>query len=982
MKLPTLLAGLAPTDVLHALPDVQILDVTVDSRRVKHGTLFVAARGATPKSRDGHDFVAGAIAAGAVAVIAERPCDAPAGVPVIVVADPRAVGARAVERICGSPSGALSLCGVTGTNGKTTVTTLLAHIANAAGRKGGVIGTLGVGSPDAPKKTGFTTPEAEDLSRALVGLRTDGFDVIGMEVSSHALATRRADGVDFAAVAFTNLSHDHLDFHGTIAAYLDAKKRLVADLRRQGTVALIPAGSGDVERTLREAAPDAWSWAVDDDATLTATHVRSGAAGLAFTLTFAPPGGERRVAEVTAPHLLGRFNVENALVAAGLALAVGVAFDDVVKGLAVARPPRGRMERVPSRDGQPLVVVDYAHTPDALERALLTARGFTTGRLIVVFGCGGDRDAAKRPVMGRIAADIADVVVITDDNPRSEDGDVILDAIAEGIAGRKRLVAHDRELGPGTWLRQRNRRRAIGAALQCASEGDVVVIAGKGHETDQRSGDVVLPFDDVREAAGLLQRRPRPAFLPRDFVNGVLGPPVSAIAASTFLGVSTDSRAIEPGCLFVPLVGDRFDGHAFVEGALQAGAAAALVARNTPLAARTDLPLYVVDDTLAALQVLAERWLQALPATRIGLTGSNGKTTTKELLAAALRAGFGDDAVLATFGNLNNHIGVPLTALTVEAHHRVAVFEMGMNHLGEIASYCAVARPTIGLVVNMGTAHAGNVGGVEGVARAKAELFEALPAAGVAVVNGDDARCVREAQAKSRAPVLFFGTAPYADVRLDDVVDIETGGQQLVLRRGDESVIVTIPLDGRHNAQNAAGAVAAAVAAGVDFRTAVLGLADVHQAGGRLQRKRRADGLLILDDSYNANPDSMEAGLETLRHVAGGRRRIAVLGEMLELGPLSGSAHKHIGAAAAQSGLAALFVCGGHKDDYAAGAHGAGLKDVVVAADSAALAPLVAAAVAAGDVVLVKGSRGARMERVVEALLSASGTPSSPRGGH
>lgn len=977
MKLAHLLDGLVSPDVIQGLPDVDVVAVTVDSRRIRPGALFVAARGATAQSRDGHAYVGGAVEAGAVAVIAERGCDDAQGRPVIVVPDSRALGARLAEKLAGSPSSSLLLCGVTGTNGKTTVTTFLAQISEAAGRPGAVVGTLGVGRPGSLRPTGLTTPEAEDLSRSLAGLHAEGFDVVAMEVSSHALATRRADGMHFAAVAFTNLSHDHLDFHGTLEAYLDAKARLFSDLRRPGATAIVPAGTDAVANRLHDVAPGAWTWAVDDDATVMATQVVCSSAGLSFTLTFTPPGRAPRSALVSMPLVLGRFNVDNAVVAAGLALAIGIDFDQVVRGLALVQPPRGRMERVQSQDGQPVVVVDYAHTPDALERALLTARGFTSGRLIVVFGCGGDRDPTKRSVMGRIAGDVADMVVVTDDNPRSEDGDMILDAIVSGLAIRKRQASSVKELVPGTFLRQRNRRLAIAAALASAGEGDVVVIAGKGHETEQRSGSTVLPFDDRREATELLRRRPRPAFVPRSLVDDVLGATTTPVHASTYMGVCIDSRTLEPGCLFVALRGERFDGHGFVEDALRAGASAAVVSRTHPLAARHDLPLYVVDEPLTALQQLATRWLHTLPAVRIGLTGSNGKTTTKELLAAALRAGWGSEAVVATYGNLNNHIGVPLTALTVEAHHRAAVFEMGMNHLGEIADYCTVARPTIGLVVNMGTAHAGNVGGVEGVARAKAELFEALPDGGVCVVNADDARCVREAQQKSRAPLLFFGTAPFADVRLEDVVDQETGGQRLTLRYRGEPVVVSIPLDGRHNAHNAAAAVAAAIAAGVDFKTAALGLADVAPAGGRLQRKRRADGLLLLDDSYNANPDSMEAGLETLRHVAGTRRRIAVLGEMLELGSMSGSAHKHIGAAAAQSGIAALFVCGEHRDAYAAGAQAAGLVDVVVAADSRALGALVAAVVKSDDVVLIKGSRGARMERVVEALLSGASAPST-----
>ncbi len=999
MKLNELLSGVVDHSALAdvaGVGDVDVRVVTADSRRVKVGAVFVAAKGATPSSKDGHDFAANAAENGAVAIVAGRAI-ADVAVPVIVVDDPRRVGALLAEKLLGSPSRRLALCGVTGTNGKTTVSTLLAHIVTAAGRRGAVVGTLGVGAPNALVQTGFTTPEAEMTSQALGELADQGFDVVGMEVSSHALSTRRADGLHFQAVAFTNLSHDHLDFHGSAQAYLDAKRRLFQVLRAPGAVAIIPkrsvaegvAGSGsiDVAAALAADAPDAWTWAVndsaaDDDATISASAVVADAAGLRFRLRFNAPGQPSREGDVSAPHLLGRFNVENAIVAAALALAVGVDFDDVVAGLEKAAPPKGRMERVPAPPGKPLVVVDYAHTPDALERALLTARSLTTGRLITVFGCGGDRDAKKRPVMGRIAADVADIVVVTDDNPRSESSDDIIAAIAAGITG-KREVAAAAALEPGAWLKQPNRRRAIENAIAAASEDDVVVIAGKGHEVEQKMGETRLPFDDRREAMGMLAGKSRPTFLPRALVDATLGPVSVAPSKgdiSSFLGVSTDSRSLEPGALYVALRGERFDGHTFVKAAYDAGAAAAIVDEAADASAYAGVPVYVVKDTLQALQALASAWVATLPATRIGLTGSNGKTTTKELLAAALRAGLGNDVVVATDGNLNNHIGVPLTALTVEPHHQVVVFEMGMNHLGEIRSYCDVVHPTIGLVTNMGTAHAGNVGGVEGVARAKAELFESLPAEGRAIVNADDARCVREAQDKSKCPQLFFGTASFADVHLDDVSDLDEGGQWFSIRYQGASVTTTIPLDGRHNAENAVGAVATAVAAGVDFEAAALGLSAMHQAHGRLERRLRPDGALLLDDSYNANPDSMEAGLETLRAVAGPRRRVAILGEMLELGPHAASAHSHIGAAAAQSGVSLLLCCGTHKTAYADGARGAGLADVIVADDSVALAKVAAAHVRKDDVVLIKGSRGARMERVLEALLS-EGSPPSPTPG-
>jgi murE/murF fusion protein len=970
LSLRALLQGLTGLDaeIVATAGDIVVEHLTLDSRRVVPQTLFVAAAGVTAHSRDGHDFVAAAVAAGACAIVCERRQEG-VTVPQVVVPHARRAAAVMAERLAQHPSSRLSLVGVTGTNGKTTTTFLLAQIASAAGRSGAVFGTLGIGPPEAPVSSGFTTPEAEVLSARLSELQRGGFDVVSMEVSSHALATHRVDGLSFAAAGFTNLTQDHLDFHGTLAAYFGAKARLFGELLPAGAGAVLPADDDEYgfHAQLRQARPDALTWGVHPRARVKASNVVASPHGVCFRLSF-----DDRSADVEANALLGSFNVDNALVAAGLALSLGVPLDTVARGLSSAKPPPGRMQRVRGPAGGPLVVVDYAHTPDALERALLSARTFTAGRLFVVFGCGGDRDTTKRPLMGTVASDVADAVVVTDDNPRSEEGSSILAAIAGGIRSSLVQVQDAASFTKGTWLAQGNRRLAVRAAIGAAHEGDVVVIAGKGHERDQTTAGIKVPFDDATEARAALVGASRPAFLPRAFVERTLGGVWPAATAQVFCGVTTDSRAIEPGALFVPLRGERFDGHDWIQQALKAGAAAALVARDHPVAARVDLPLLVVDDPLAALQELARAWLCSLPTTRIGLTGSNGKTTTKELLAAALRACVGNDAVLATEGNLNNHIGVPLTSLRVEAHHRFAILEMGMNHLGEIASYCRYALPQVGLVTNMGTAHAGNVGGVEGVARAKSELLEALPVDGVAIINADDPRCVRDVQRKARCRRISFGSTALADVRVVGVVDLVDGGQRLTLSYRRDQAETTIPLQGRHNALNAAAAVATAVALDLPFATATMGLADVKAARGRLQRRQRADGLMILDDSYNANPDSMEAGLETLKSLPMRGLKMAALGPMLELGEHAPAAHRHIGAAAAQAGIARLFCCGELGRQFAEGARAAGLADVVWAEDSAALALVAQEQLRsdAGDVVLlVKGSRGARMERVVAALL-------------
>ncbi len=440
----------------------EVADVVHVASEARPGCLFVCVVGRTV---DGHALAPEAVARGAVALVVERELALP--VAQIVVPAARAAMAPVARALFADPSQALRVLGVTGTNGKTTTSFIVRGILEAAGLPCGVLGTVELRIGGVAEPVARTTPEAIELQRALRRMLDAGDRACAMEVSSHALAIGRVDGVRFAAAAFTNLSQDHLDFHGSLDEYFAAKALLFDGRCPRATNA-----DDDWGRTL----PAELRYAIDAEADVRALDVDLRPTGTRFTLR-APDG-----ARVVATPLVGRFNVENALAAASLALLVGVDLDAIATGLAAPPPVPGRMERVDA--GQPFaVIVDYAHTPDALETVLRTARGFTAGRVHVVFGCGGDRDPGKRPLMGAAAAALADRVVVTSDNPRSEEPEAIA---AEIVAG----------MPVGSYLLELDRRAAIALALADAAAGDVVVIAGKGHEQGQEAGGVVAPFDD------------------------------------------------------------------------------------------------------------------------------------------------------------------------------------------------------------------------------------------------------------------------------------------------------------------------------------------------------------------------------------------------------------------------------------------------------------------------------------------------------
>ena len=466
MDLERLAAALAPVEVV-GRGAAEVAELAYDAREAGPGSLFFCVRG---ERADGHDFAAQAVASGAVALVVEHRLDL--DVPQLVVPDARAAMPRAAVAFFGDPTRELEVAGVTGTSGKTTTTFLLYAILAAAKRRPGLVGTVEARIGGERRKLARTTPEAIDLQRLFSEMLDAGDRSAAIEASSHASVQRRLEGTRFRVLVFTNLSQDHLDFHTDMEDYFRAKRALFAD----GVPAVVNVGDPWGAR-LADELPSAVRFSLTD-----AEGLEIGPAGARFSVD----GLELET------RLRGRFNVENVLGAVAAARLLGIDDDAIKRGVESLRGVPGRFEAVD--EGQPFaVIVDYAHKPDALEQVLRSARELASGRLICVFGCGGDRDRGKRPLMGRVATELADRSIVTSDNPRSEDPLAI--------------IAEIRAAAPGVEV-EPDRAAAIALAIADAREGDVVVIAGKGHEQGQEIAGEVVPFDDRAVAVDALRRLP------------------------------------------------------------------------------------------------------------------------------------------------------------------------------------------------------------------------------------------------------------------------------------------------------------------------------------------------------------------------------------------------------------------------------------------------------------------------------------------
>ncbi len=949
-------------------PDVVISDIAIDSRRVCEGSAFIARKG---WYSDGHTFIDAALKRGASALVVSDP-DVFArdfAVPVALVESEDPFLGLASARFFGQPTHEVPVFGVTGTNGKTSTVWILEALLREIGERPAVLSTVNYRFENQTWPAPNTTPDGIVIQRFVRDVIKLGATCVVMEVSSHGVELQRIAGTKFSAAGFTNFSRDHLDFHESMESYFAAKRRFFSDHVGDGVAAAIvdgergsdmldatPVGARRIRVSVESAADISAS--VSEQAEISGTP---------FTLDVFGERAEGRL------HLAGRHNLQNYVLAAAMVHGhYGTNVDTLARAASRVPPIPGRFEApVEARDGEPYTVVDYAHTPDAVARVAEVLGSFDSTHSLMIVGCGGDRDATKRPMMAAAPLAHVSALVITSDNPRSEDAEVILDQMEAGVD-----AAHKAQV-----RRIADRSEAIEHALR--SDARLIAVTGKGHEDYQIKGTRRYYLDDRDEVrrgyAGLREGAPSANVpLVRGWSTSRLAAAIQAVnpvrdRRQPLGNVRTDSRKVGEGDVFFALCGDRFDAHSFVPDVVQAGAAVVVTDRDMQVP--ETCTIMVVDDTTAALGRLAhaiadEARRREGGLSTLAITGSNGKTTTRSMAAALLNAG--GSRVLETPGNFNNHVGLPLTIFALTPAHRNAVLEMGANRPGDIRDLCAIASPDVAIVTSIGAAHTEGFGDIAGVRRAKCEIVrDGRPQ--VLVVPHNEARNGwLDAAADVGATVYTFGGS-------DATIEVSRDGHWGTVRLTGHGALrgfgaeCELAVPGTHNAENLAAALLGVWAlhstegaeALPDAALVARVAASLAVPGARLRQNRIA-GLHVIDDAYNANPASMRASLAILGDC--GAPRVAVLGEMRELGDASAAMHREVGAAAAAHADIVVGVgdAGAWIVDGAASAGGR----AVAASNAAEAAQLVISSTNGVGTVLVKGSRGARLEEVVAALQS------------
>lgn len=918
--------------------ETDVAGIAQNADQVRAGYVFIALKG---EVHNGADFIKQAEQNGCVAVIADQ--DVVASVPVIRVENAR--HALAVLAAAFYPAPNLKKVAVTGTNGKTSTVYFVKQFMSGLSVSAASLGTIGLDAPWGHSDVGNTTPGVLEVNRIAHELDEKNVRVLAMEASSHGLDQGRLDGVCFEAAAFTNLTRDHLDYHKTMEAYLTAKSKLFENHLKAGGTAVLNADIPEYEslrsicllkglKILSYGHQDADLQIIKQLPVENGQQLELNLMGKTVSVFF---------------PIVGDFQVMNCLAAIGLCLGIGADLERLIQLIPTLKAPIGRMDLVATMDNGAKVYVDYAHTPDAVERVLISLRAHTKGRLICLLGCGGNRDKGKRPQMGAVAQELADVVYITDDNPRFENP-------AEIRAEIKAACPKGIEIS--------HRSEAIRQAMSALEKNDVLAVLGKGHESGQIIQGISYAFNDavlIRQVA--MEKTKTPLWSARELQMALSVPIADSIKA---WGVSIDTRTLKTGDLYVAIKGDKMDGHQFVHEALEKGAVACLVDHKIPDV--LDENQIVVSNTIEGFKSLARFARMRSDAVFIGITGSSGKTTTKEMLRACLSE---QGLTHATIGNLNNQLGVPLTLTNMPLEVQYAIIEMGMSHAGELTELSDLVRPDMTLITMVGPAHFASFKDENAIAAAKAEIFRYQNRYGTAVLNRDNRFYqffADEASGQGIKHILSFGTDEKADFILRQA-SVENGQTHVVAESHGTSLTYTLQFIGHHFAMNSLAVLAMVDAVGASVVQAVKSLERVLPVAGRgslISASVEGKNFFLIDDAYNANPASVKASLNALglRETKG--RKIAVLGDMLELGPQSAQMHLDLKTDIMDNRIDKVYATGTDM----AHLYQALPESVQGAFESIpqALLKRLRADILPDDIVLVKASNGSGLKVIVESL--------------
>ena len=850
------------------IKNIKIKGISLDSRKVKKGDIFFAIKG---REFNGNLFIRDAILKGAVAVVCSKNLKKQnTKIPLIKAKNPKILLASVCEIFFKKKP--KNIFAVTGTNGKSSVADFFFQILNTNKIPVATIGTLGIKKNKAIKKLNLTSPDIVTIHKELYNLKKLGINNVIIEASSHGLAQGRLNKIDFKAGIFTNLSQDHLDYHKNMENYFNSKMILFSRLLKK-------------QRSM-----------IVDDEIKEYFKLKKIANNRNLKIIKANKYSEIKKQKNS---LIGSFQIKNLLMSIAAAKLCGLKKKEIDFALKKIKSVDGRLELIKILPNNSKVYIDFAHTPGALSTVLRSLRKNYTGKISLVFGCGGERDQKKRGEMAKIARRLTDKIYVTDDNPRRESPKKIREMII-----KKLKKANYLEIG--------NRSKAIKTAIQKSEPGEIILIAGKGHETTQDYGKKILKISDrsIVKNVNFIGNKFNKSNYNKHLNSEILKNIVNKNKKFSFEGVSFNSKEVKKGNLFIAIKGIRNDGHKFVNEAFKKGASFCVVSKNIKVRNKRRLIKY--NNTIKFLNNLAFLKRTLSKAKIIAVTGSSGKTTVKTLLGKMLKI-FGDTCYSPK--SFNNHYGVPFSLSNLENNHKFGVFEIGMSKKGEINNLSKLVRPNIGIITNIAEAHIENFKNVKEIAKAKGEIINNIDKDGSLILNRDDKffSFLKSLAEKKGIKALSFGNSNRSDVRLVKILNYKKY-KTLKIRIFDETLLIRVRNTEASNIYNILCSIAVLKILNLDFNKIKKFFNQTLSLKGRGKThkvERYKIHFKLIDESYNANPLSVKNAIMNLSKIKDkDHKKYVLLGDMLELGNKSDFYHKNLSKIINNSNIDKLFVYG------------------------------------------------------------------------